>query len=164
VRRLLLGTLLVALGSFGPLAPACGAAGTGAAPPADSSPPREDARPASEAAASPISEAGTDDDVFVGSGCITDVQCARDGGTLERCGYAFDQGCSASGTCVIAAVPVTEAGTASLACGCDGEPVPYVTETMTSAPVASPGPCAPDGGSRGDASDAATGESDASLE
>jgi len=77
-----------------------------------------------------------------GGACFSDMQCAAG----LRCGYPFTAGCSATGTCLIPDVPYTDAGVPYMGCGCNGQPVPYVTHSTTAAPVASPTPCMPDAG------------------
>ena len=76
--------------------------------------------------------------------CYTDHDCVPDSG--QRCGYPFTGGCSASGSCVAPEPPTNDAGKVYTACGCNGQAVPYVTETTCAAPVSSPGPCEVDSG------------------
>ncbi|HEY2514040.1 MAG TPA: hypothetical protein VGI39_24405 [Polyangiaceae bacterium] len=87
--------------------------------------------------------------------CYTDHDCVPDSG--QRCGYPFTGGCSATGSCVAPEPPANDAGKVYTACGCNGQAVPYVTETTCAAPVSSPGQCevdsgVVDAGSPGDAS------------
>jgi hypothetical protein len=101
------------------------------------------------------SDASSFDDaapVQVGGGaCFTDAQCS--GGL--RCGYPFTAGCMAMGTCLIPDVPFNDAGQPYEGCGCNGQPVLYVTHSATAAPVASPTPCMPDAGRPDAGADAA---------
>jgi hypothetical protein len=66
--------------------------------------------------------------------CVTSADC--DGGL---CGYYALGGCTATGVCFPATAP---SGTLPPpACGCNGEPDPYITTDFTGAPAASPSPC-----------------------
>jgi hypothetical protein len=72
--------------------------------------------------------------------CTSDSDCTGSQG----CGYSPTAGCSATGTCVERSGGIP----AYSACGCNGEPVPYVTDSYTNAPVTSAQPCpVPDSGS-----------------
>ena len=95
-------------------------------------------------------EASTEDvPVVVVPTCSSNAQCptippAIDGGTptVLLCGFSAFDGCSATGTCVYPeAPPLTKDGAVETACGCNGQPVPYITSTDTSAPVKSLVPC-----------------------
>jgi hypothetical protein len=111
-------------------------------------------------ACNPSDDASIDFDsgstTVVTSGCYTSADCPPipspiDGAppTLLACGYSAFDGCSSTGVCVTPEPPTTQDGAVETACGCDGQPVPYVTSDQTSAPVASPVPCAaaiPDSG------------------
>ena len=66
--------------------------------------------------------------------CVTNSDC--DGGL---CGYYASGGCSTTGVCFPATAP---SGTfPAPACGCNGQPDPYITNDFTGAPAASPLPC-----------------------
>ena len=81
------------------------------------------------------------------STCVSDSDCpmvpARDGSPPITivCGYSAFDVCSSTGVCVTPEPPLTHDGAVETACGCDGQPVPYVTDVLTSAPVSSPAPC-----------------------
>jgi hypothetical protein len=106
---------------------------------------------------------GDDGAVVVLAACSSNAECPpiasfiEGGAPIDRvCGFSAFDGCSVAGVCVIPAPPFTQDGAAEIACGCDDQPVAYVTDTQTAAPVQSPAPCVgPDaGGSTG--GDAAT--------
>jgi hypothetical protein len=82
-------------------------------------------------------DAASDGGAVVGSPCTSASDC--DGG--EVCGFTLLEGCSATGTCVVASAPELPDGGPELACSCDGVNVPYVGAATTAAPVASPLPC-----------------------
>jgi hypothetical protein len=124
-------------------------------------------------------EAGSDSGTPVSSGCSSDFQCPTippglDGGTpiVMVCAFSVIDGCGATGICVIPEPPQTTDGAFEIACGCNGQPVTYVTDDQTAAPVSSGVPCAAVGGTdagldagpdAGDAgSDAMSDASDAS--
>jgi hypothetical protein len=84
----------------------------------------------------------------VAPGCRFDSDCPTqpDGSAPLRCGYPVIDGCTATGTCVVPEIPVTANGEPWMACGCQSQPVPYITQTLTNAPAASALPCTPDAG------------------
>jgi hypothetical protein len=113
-----------------------------------------------------VFESGADTgEVVVNAGCSSDFDCPAipsgiEGGapTVVVCGFSAFDGCSATGTCVIPEPPLTKDGSVQVACGCDGQPVAYVTTDQTAAPVMSAAPCVPDAGvdAGPDAADAGT--------
>jgi len=96
-------------------------------------------------------DADIPDAVVVSSGCASNSDCppitstTTDGAVVvvatPVCGFSAFDNCSAVGVCVLAEPPVKPDGAVDTACGCDGQPVSYVTPTLTSAPVQSPTPC-----------------------
>jgi hypothetical protein len=75
------------------------------------------------------------------SACATSADCAK--GLV--CAFAVAGGCGAPGTCIYddcVEDPECPPLPAHAACGCDGQPVAYVTAAYASAPVASPDACA----------------------
>lgn len=86
---------------------------------------------------------------LVGSGCLSSGECPDE----FVCGFLVADACSATGQCVIPEPPTSTGGAVYMGCGCDGEPVSYVTATQTSAPVASGTPCSAEGEAGVDASD-----------
>jgi hypothetical protein len=88
-------------------------------------------------------------DSAVKSGCHSDHDCpsfpAGDStvAVTYACAFYAYGGCSAAGACVLPEPPLAPDGAVQTGCGCNGEPVPYVTSTSTGAPVASPFACDP---------------------
>ena len=115
-----------------------------------------------------VLDASIEDASVVAAGCQTNLDCnpasTGDGDApgLYACAFSAFDGCSTTGTCVIPAPPSTADGAAETACGCDGQSVPYVTATLTSAPVASAAPCPAPSDDAGE--DAATDAGDAGLD
>jgi hypothetical protein len=101
------------------------------------------------------------------------IPSSLDGGapTLRACAFSAFDGCNAPGVCVIPDPPHVQDGAVLVACGCDDQPVAYVTDTQTSAPVQSPSACAAsspgdagaDAAPEGDAASASDGSSDGSA-
>jgi hypothetical protein len=99
-------------------------------------------------------EASTVDAPVISSSCTSDEQCPPipsllDGAppTAQVCAFSAFDGCSASGACVVPSDPPLKLdGAVDTACGCNGQPVQYVTDMQTAAPVSSPAPCAKDAG------------------
>lgn len=104
--------------------------------------------------AAPSCQGDEDAGELVNAPCTTSFDC--DAGFT--CGFPLIEGCSATGTCVVASVP--EGGGQALACSCDGVDVPYVGASMTSEPVASSTPCV-DAGEDASEDSGADGGSDA---
>lgn len=110
------------------LVPGCSSSSSS---PATSAP---DAAGTSDAASNPV-DAQADSAVVLpptGSLCTQNADC--DGGV---CGYYAAAGCGAPGVCVAPA----DAGPVTPACGCDGQPDPYLANGFTAAPASSAGAC-----------------------
>jgi hypothetical protein len=74
--------------------------------------------------------------------CSSSADC--DGGAL--CGFLASAGCTVTGVCIAPGSGTLPAP----ACGCNGQPDPYLTNDFTVAPASSPGACVdagPDAGS-----------------
>ena len=80
---------------------------------------------------------GSVDVATVNAGCFTNADCSDD----TVCGFSIIDACTATGRCVFPEPPTFADGGVYMGCGCDEEPVSYVTSTDTSAPVASGSPC-----------------------
>jgi hypothetical protein len=88
------------------------------------------------------SDASADTGVVSAAACATSNDCPKvDGATPYVCAYSAFDGCNATGICVVPEPPHLVDGAAEIACGCDGQPVSYVTSDQTAAPVSSPGAC-----------------------
>jgi hypothetical protein len=79
-------------------------------------------------------------------GCTSNHDCVvalPDGAVpvVRVCAYSVFGGCQVNGNCVIPEPPHLPDGAIPTACGCAGEPVAYVNDTETEAPVMSNGPC-----------------------
>jgi hypothetical protein len=95
-----------------------------------------------------------DSGTVVAQGCLNDTDCppipaALDGGTPTNrvCAFSAFDGCGAAGVCLVPDPPHTQDGAPQVACGCDDQPVDYVADEYTAAPVQNPAPCVIDGGS-----------------
>jgi hypothetical protein len=110
--------------------------------------------------------------IVVVAACNSNADCPPvaslfDGGApVQRvCGFSAFDGCSASGVCVIPAPPLTQDGAAEIACGCDDQPVAWVTDVQTASPVQSPAPCVgPDSGAPTGIDAASDAPADATLD